>query len=317
VKRRDFIKKAGLAFGAASVAGAAGFVFHNRGGKRSPTIHHRECDFRVAADAALPAVALAQGVDPLRSLRLALDGVGGPGRFVKRGESVVIKPNVAWDRTAEEAANTNPVLVGEMVRLCLAAGAGSVMVTDVTCNDPRRTFVRSGIREAVEAAGGSVYFPTDQDYVDVAVGGEFITVWPVLRAVLDADCLINMPITKHHSLAECTVVMKNLYGIVGGRRNQLHQSIDQSIVDLARFCRPTLTVIDSTRVLLRGGPQGGDLEDVDTPGAVLCATDPVAGDARAVEYLGLRGDQVGHIALAAAAKLGSLDYRAAGFQEIR
>lgn len=317
MKRREFIKKAGLALGAASMAGATGLVLHNRGGARSPTIYRRDCDFRVPGDAGLPAVSMAQGADPLVALKLSLDAVGGIGRFVKRGENVVIKPNVAWDRAAEQAANTNPLLVGEMVRLCLAAGAVGVTVTDVTCNDSRRTFVRSGIREAAEKAGATVYLPTDLDFVDVAVEGEFITVWPVLWQILDADRLINMPITKHHSLAECTVGMKNLYGIVGGRRNQLHQSIDQSIVDLARFCRPTLNVIDSTRVLLRGGPQGGAPEDVDSPGAVLCATDPVAGDARAVEYLGLTGEQVGHIALAAGAKLGHLDYRAVGYREVR
>jgi len=318
LKRREFIKKTGLALGAASVAGTAGFLLHNRGGDRNPTIHHMDCDFRVRADQGFPSVALAQGrEDPSVELRRVLDAVGGIERFVKRGERVVIKPNVAWDRTAEQAANTSPVLVGEMVRLCLAAGAAAVTVTDVTCNDSRRTFLRSGVREAAEKAGAVVHLPGENDYVDVAVEGEFVTVWPVLRNILDADKLINMPITKHHSLADCTVGMKNLYGIVGGMRNQLHQSIDQSIVDLARFCRPTLTVIDSTRVLMRGGPQGGDLEDVETPGAVICATDPVAGDARAVEYLGLTGDQVGHIALAARSGLGSVDYKAAGFKEIR
>jgi uncharacterized protein (DUF362 family) len=109
--------------------------------------------------------------------------------------------------------------------------------------------------------------------------------------------------------------MKNLYGILGGSRNQLHQQIDQSIVDLAAFCRPTLVVTDATRMLVRNGPTGGSLADVSSPDTVICATDQVAVDARAAELLGLRPERVGHIALAAETGLGQLDYQAAGYQE--
>ena len=110
--------------------------------------------------------------------------------------------------------------------------------------------------------------------------------------------------------------MKNLYGILGGRRNQLHQEIDQSIVDLANFCRPTLTVIDATRVLLRGGPQGGSLDDVAIMNSVICSTDQVAADSRACEFLGLSAKRVSHILLAEKNGLGSTDYRSIGFKEV-
>ena len=110
--------------------------------------------------------------------------------------------------------------------------------------------------------------------------------------------------------------MKNFYGILGGRRNKLHQKIDQSIVDLARFCAPTLTVVDATHVLLQNGPQGGSLDDVAIEHTVICATDQVAADARACEFLGLTVDRVSHIVLAQQAQLGTVDYRAAGYKEI-
>ena len=135
-----------------------------------------------------------------------------------------------------------------------------------------------------------------------------------MKHFVQADRLINMPVVKQHSLTRCTVGMKNLYGILGGRRNRLHQEIDQSIVDLAAFVRPTLTVVDATRVMHRGGPQGGSLDDVTIENTVMCSTDQVAADARSAELLGLSGHQVGHIALAARAGIGSLDYRAAGFR---
>jgi uncharacterized protein (DUF362 family) len=133
---------------------------------------------------------------------------------------------------------------------------------------------------------------------------------------VDTDRLINMPIVKQHSLSRCTIAMKNFFGLLGGRRNQLHQEIDQSIVDLAAFIRPTLTVVDATRVLVRNGPQGGSLDDVSIQNTVMCATDQVAADARGAEFLGLTADRVGHIVLAQRSGLGMLDYRAAGYSEI-
>jgi uncharacterized protein (DUF362 family) len=317
MKRRDFLKRAGSTLAVASAVGAGGWLLHNRKEGHPPTIlFDAQTDYTVAPDKNLPQVTLSRNADPTLALVAALEAMGGIARFVAAGDKVVLKPNVAWDREMEQAANTHPALVAEMVRLCLAAGAQEVVVTDVTCNDARRTFLRSGVKEAAEKAGARVHLPEESDYTEVALKGEFMDVWPVLNAILKADKVINMPIAKHHSLAACTLGMKNLYGIVGGRRNQLHQRIDQSIVDLARFSPPTLTVIDATRVLLRSGPQGGSTDDVALPETVLCATDMVAGDSRACEFIGLTGDQVGHIALAHQQKLGNINYLEAGFKEV-
>jgi uncharacterized protein (DUF362 family) len=191
-----------------------------------------------------------------------------------------------------------------------------VIVTDVTCNDPRRCFLRSGIREAAEQAGARVLLPTEADYLTANLGGQLLTEWPVLKYFVETDRFINMPIVKQHSLTRCTIGMKNLYGIIGGRRNQLHQQIDQSIVDLASYSRPTLVVTDATRVLFRGGPTGGSLDDVAIENSVICATDQVAADSRAAEFLGLTGERVEHIVLAEQSGLGLVDYRAAGYKEI-
>jgi uncharacterized protein (DUF362 family) len=298
------------------VTGTTGLVFHNRETTRRRTSLAKVNSFEVPPDPSLPILTSATNADPVAALNAALDGIGGIARFVQAGETVVVKPNVGWDRTPEQGANTHPALVSEMVRHCLAAGASRVVVTDVSCNDPRRSFLRSGIREAGEAAGASVLLPSKEDFAEVDLGGAVLKNWPVLRHFIETDRLINMPVVKQHSLTRCTVGMKNLYGILGGRRNRLHQEIDQSIVDLAAFVRPTLTVVDATRVMIRGGPQGGSLDDVRAEDTVMCATDQVAADARSVEFLGLSGRQVGHIALAAQSGLGSLDYRNAGYKEV-
>ncbi|HWR82852.1 MAG TPA: DUF362 domain-containing protein, partial [Candidatus Deferrimicrobium sp.] len=243
MQRRDFLKKTGQALALAAVSGGTGLLFHNRQITRYKPLAVKNRDFTVSPDNRLPQLALARNSDPAAALNGALDAVGGIRRFIQAGERVTIKPNIGWDRTPEQAANTNPLLVSEMVRLCLAAGASDVIVTDLSCNDPRSCFVRSGIRQAAEKAGARVILPTDDDFIRVDLHGELLTEWPVLRPVVFTDRLINMPIVKQHSLTACTVGMKNLYGILGGPRYQLHQQIDQSIVDLAAFCRPTLTVI--------------------------------------------------------------------------
>jgi len=314
--RRDFLIKTAKATALAAVTGTIGFAFHNRENEMYRPLLARSGDFTVPADPLLPKLTLSRNDDPIKALHASLDAIGGIRRFVDSGQRVTIKPNVGWDRVPEQAANTNPILVGEMVRLCLAAGASEVIVTDISCNDPRRCFLRSGIREAAEANGGRVILPVDEDFLEINLGGELLSTWPVLKYFVETDRLINMPIVKQHSLSVCTIGMKNLYGILGGRRNQLHQQIDQSIVDLASFCRPSLTVVDATRVLLRGGPTGGSLDDVAVENTVLCATDPVAADSRAAEFLGVSGEQVNHIVLADLTGVGSADYRAVGYREI-
>ena len=316
MKRREFIKKTGQALALASVTGGTGLFFHNREVSRYASVVAKTSDFTIAPNSSLPRIALAKNSDPIAALNYALDAVGGIRRFIRPGERVTIKPNIAWDRTPAQAATTNPHLVGEMVRQCLKAGASEVIVTDISCNDPRRCFIRSGIRQEAEKAGARVILPAEEDFVQVNLEGELLTIWPVLKYFVFTDRLINMPIVKQHSLCACTLGMKNFIGILGGRRNQLHQQIDQSIVDLAGFCRPTLTVVDATRVLLRGGPQGGSLDDVAVENSVICAIDQVAADSRATEFLGLKAENVGHIVLAEKAGLGKIDYRSIGYKEV-
>ncbi|UCG61102.1 MAG: DUF362 domain-containing protein [Candidatus Zixiibacteriota bacterium] len=316
MRRREFLQKAGkAALLAAGTASAYGF-FHNRSTARFTPLTVKTGSFEVPPDPTLPRITLSKHEDPIAALGYALDAVGGIKRFVQPGEKVTIKPNIGWDRTPQQAADTNPILVGEVVRLCLQAGASEVIVTDVPCHDARRCFIRSGIREAAEKAGATVILPQASDYITTDIGGKLLTTWPVLKYFVQTDRLINMPIVKHHSLSGCTVAMKNLYGILGGRRSQLHQKIDQSIVDLAAFSTPTLTVTDATRILFRNGPTGGSLDDVAIEDSVICATDQVAADARAAEFLGLSAENVGHIVLAEKTGLGTIDYRAAGYKEI-
>ncbi len=266
-------------------------------------------DHRVATDAALPKLTVVQGGEPRELTRQALENLGGIRRFVSRQDVVVIKPNIAWDRTPEQAANTNPELVAEMVRQCWAAGAKRVVVTDVSCNEPRRCFQRSGIQAAARAEGAEVILPEPEMFREVDLGGVVLKNWPVFTPFLEADKLLNLPIAKHHALVGATLSMKNWYGILGGQRNRLHQQIHQSLVDLASFMLPTLTVMDCYRVLLRNGPTGGNLEDVALKKTVVAGTDPVALDAWVAKaYWNLDQEQLPYLQMAARRGLGTVDF---------
>jgi len=268
-------------------------------------------DHAVAADASLPELVVAQGESPQALVQRALAEIGGMSRFVARGETVVVKPNIAWDRSPEQAATTHPDVVAEVVRQCFAAGAGSVIVTDVSCNDAQTCFERSGIAAAAKAAGAEVVLPEPRFFRQVDLKGDTLGVWPVLEPFLEAHKLINVPIAKHHSLTGVTLGMKNWYGLIGGNRSRLHQRIHESLVDLTAFARPTLTVLDGYRVLMRNGPTGGDEADVQLKKSLIVSTDPVAVDAYAARaWWDLDVSRLRFLRLAEARGLGRADFAA-------
>jgi uncharacterized protein (DUF362 family) len=263
-------------------------------------------DHRVAEDPAQPPLVVAHGGSPGDRTRAALGAIGGMGRFVKRGETVLVKPNMAWDRAAEQGANTNPEVVGEVVRLCREAGAARVIVSDNAVHDAARVIERSGIAAAVARAGGEIVMPAACGFAWAEIAGSMLQRWEVLGALFDVDRLVNVPVVKHHSLSQLTCGLKNHMGLIGGSRGRLHQEIHASLLDLAAAFRPTLTVVDATRVMMRNGPTGGRLEDLRTANLVAAGSDPVACDAWAARQLGLDPRDVAHVAQAEGRGLGLL-----------
>ncbi|MFQ3574479.1 MAG: DUF362 domain-containing protein [Thermodesulfovibrionales bacterium] len=299
LNRRDFLKKSGMAAILAVGSGVWGYLFYSKEPvreKEKKVFTFR--DFTVESLKTYPDLAVSKGMDVEKIVRSVVDRLGGMGRFVKPGERVLVKPNASWDRQPEQAANTNPLVVSTIVKMCLEAKAKEVWVTDVTVNDAHRSFSRSGIESAVLRAGGMIKFPTSNDFVTTDLKGEVLKVWPVCRFFHEVDRLINVPIVKHHSLSKCTIAMKNLYGVIGGQRNLLHQDIYTSIADLATAIRPTLTIVDATRVLMRNGPTGGDPSDVYEYHTVAASTDIVAIETFALRFLGLKVDDIPSISIA-------------------
>jgi uncharacterized protein (DUF362 family) len=301
--RREVLERLS-SFGLAAVAvGAGALAFHDR--HRAPTEAAALPDWRVDSYTPPFRVAAARGDDPATNVRRAVAALGGIERFVVAGDRVLIKPNVGWDRLPEQAANTDPRVVAELVRLCRGAGARRIVVTDISCNDPRRCFVRSGIAAAAREAGADVAFAGVRT-VPVMLAG-FCSGLDVVEELFVATKVINVPVVKHHGLARATLGMKNWFGVLGRGRNRLHQSIDRAVAELGATFRPTLTVVDATRVLVANGPQGGSLADVRAVNSVAVGTDPVLSDAWGAARLGLDPRTLGFIAEAARRGLGSAD----------
>ena len=299
--------------GVAAGAAAAGVWLSEHSFRPSPAMAEQaRRDHRVASDSQNPQwphLVVVQGGEPRALVQRAFEDLGGIRRFVSSHDVVVLKPNIAWDRTPEQAANTNPEVVAEVVRQCWQAGAKRVLVTDVSCNEPRRCFQRSGIQAAARAEGAEVILPDPELYREVDLGGVVLKSWPVFTPFLEADKIINLPIAKHHGLVGVTLGMKNWYGILGGQRNRLHQQIHQSLADLANFILPTVTLLDCYRILLRNGPTGGNLEDVVLKKTMVAGTDPVALDAYVAKaYWNLDPEHLPYLQMAAACGLGTVDF---------
>ncbi|WP_224983804.1 DUF362 domain-containing protein [Geomonas agri] len=236
-----------------------------------------------------PMVAVAQGTDHAGITRKALAALGGMQQFVKPGQTVVVKPNIGWDRTPEYAATTNPTVVKTVVEECLKAGAKRVKVFDRTCNDPRRCYASSGIESALRGMKGvEVKHLEEERFKKVALNGKVLKEWELYGEALSADVYINVPVAKHHGLSRLTLGMKNVMGIMGGSRGAIHKNIDQALADVNASFRPHLTLIDATRILTAHGPQGGNLADVKVLNRVIASTDIVAADAYATTLFGLK-----------------------------
>ena len=265
------------------------------------------------------ALAVAHGDDPAAITRRAVDALGGMAKLVRPGDTVVIKPNIAWDSPPEFAANTNPLVVAELARMCIEAGAGIVKVLDHPPGpNPRASYESSGIMAAASAGGAAVRFVDPSRFVTVRIpdspAGRSLDSWDFLGDILRADVLISVPCAKHHSTSMLTMGLKNAFGMAGGNRGLLHQDIHRNIADLNKVVRADLTVLDCYRRLVRHGPTGGRLDDVDnsreTARQVIACADPVAADAYGAGLFGLNPQDVPFIVQSEKAGIGRADYRA-------
>lgn len=261
---------------------------------------------------------VSEGEDPYQATVKAVEAIGGIEKFVKKGDTVVVKPNIGWDRSPAQAGNTNPQVVAALVDLSFKAGAKKVNVFDVTCNDPRRCYANSGIELAAKERGANVYFAEEWNTVNAHFAhASPLEGWPVLKDALECDVFINVPVLKHHGLTRLTLSIKNLMGVCGGNRGIMHQGIGEKLVDLAGFINPELTVIDAHRVLLRNGPTGGNLADVEKLNKIIVSTDQLLADIYACDLMKVDPSHVPYVRVGIERNIGISDISKADILSIK
>jgi uncharacterized protein (DUF362 family) len=258
-----------------------------------------------------PIIAKCQGTNYAQITADAIQALGGMKQFVHPGEVVVVKPNMAWDRTPELGANAHPAVVRQVVELCLEAGAKQVKVLDNTCHDARKAYKNSGIQDAVAAIKDPravVEFVDDRRFVELTIEkARALKKWSFYKDILEADRFINIPVAKNHSESRVTMCLKNMMGAIGGWRGRIHVGLHQNIADMNLVLRPDLHVLDATRIMLKNGPSGGRPEDVEVKNLVFAGTDPVALDANGTSLFGLKPEDIGYIIKSHQAGRGEMD----------
>jgi uncharacterized protein (DUF362 family) len=284
-----------------------------------------ETEEALAAARAYPYISVATGHSLVAShiaaiTRAAINNLGGMGRFVHKGDDVVVKPNIYGTRTPNMACTTNPTVVATIVRECLKAGARRVRVMDRPCGGPAADSYRmSGIATAVKKAGGSavIMSPSRFRYYKIPKGRR-IQRLPLYPDIVNAHVLIDVPIAKVHGGGQITMACKNLMGCTSDPGAMHNRGLHQPIADLLSFLRPDLTVLDGIRVRVADGPGGTSLRDVRKRYVVVASTDPVAADAYGAKYLlGKNPNSIAHLYNAKLMGLGRTDIAKLSIRKVK
>ena len=298
ITRRESLKRLATISGTVALSAFSGWPLRRLGSVRAETAPMR---FIVEA------LGQTAGYSVKELTREIFDAAGGMTRFVSKGDVVAIKPNISWARRPDLAATTNPLVMEAVIELCYEAGAKKVRIVDNTIHDARRCFAITGAGMVAKNTNAELVFPRSSLMKQMKINGHRLDIWPVFAPLVEADKLINLPVAKHHGLTALTLGIKNWIGGVGGRRYALHQDIHQSIVDLAQFFKPTATLIDATRIMIKHGPSGGSPSDVAVKNTLILSDDAVAADALATRLFGYRPEDIGFIRLGKKWGLGTDD----------
>lgn len=270
------------------------------------------------AQSSYPDLVAVKGENPDDMVETAVNKIGGMERFVKKGQTVLIKPNIGWDVGVNLAANTNPMVVKRLVEMCFKAGAKSVTVCDHTCDRAERAYLSSGIEKSAKDAGANVIHVTAENaYRNISIpNGVALKNTKMLNVYMDSDVIINVPILKHHSGARLTMAMKNLMGVVWDRGAIHRAGLQQAIADISLAKKPTLNIVDAYRVLTRNGPRGASIADVQLAKTILASTDIVAIDTAAALLVNRSAAEIPHITLGEKHGLGTTNLNAIKIERV-
>lgn len=242
--------------------------------------------------------------DPSLAVPKALDELG----IQPDSSKVVIKPNLIWD--APPPVTTPVDLVIELAKYFSQFGSKIIVAEGSGWCETPKAFSKLGYSEAAAKYGFElVDLNNDQHRILSDPGALVLKAFQIPLSLLDCY-LISAAVLKRHSLTKVSLSLKNLLGASLGeprlraKKLRFHKlGLDESILDLARYLKPKLGVIDA-RMGCLGGELGGRSKRF---GLMLFSQDLVALDGYAARLLGYDPHQIQHLKLAESLGLGSLD----------
>ncbi|MBV1767677.1 MAG: DUF362 domain-containing protein, partial [Methanobacterium sp.] len=215
------------------------------------------------------------------ALNKCLNQLGGLKSFINKKDTVLLKPNMLLAARPDEQVTTHPNLVESLARMVLDEEATPILgdCPGGSFQDIEKFWKSTGYRDISKKLGIElVNFESAGSYICKRSGKKY----PISRAVLDADAIINLPKIKTHSLTLFTCAIKNMYGTVPGftkadihRKNPKPSEFAESVVDIYALTKPTLNLVDGVWGMEGPGPSGGDPRKL---GMILASTDGVALD---------------------------------------
>ena len=227
----------------------------------------------------------------LSALRQAIDLIGGIQTFVKKDSRVLVKPNLLFGKSPEEAVTTHPSIVRGMIQIVREAGGVPSIGDSPSVGSLTWTADKAGIKAvADEMKCPLVEF--DKPVLLSKGTGRIFKQLEVEQAVLEADVIINLPKWKTHAQMLLTLGVKNLFGCIPGPRKPLwhlkagddRKIFAQILFDIYQVIQPSLTILDGIVGMEGNGPNSGRPIPI---GLILASGDSLSLDQIVCDLLGI------------------------------
>ncbi len=239
-----------------------------------------------------------------RCLAKCLDRIGGIRRFVNPGYRVALKVNLLSAATPDKAVTTHPSVVAAVGKMVREAGADAMIVdspggvTRYTPTALKDLYHVTGMIKAAEISGATLNYDTSFEHVSNP-NGKLIKRFEIIKPILEADAVINLPKFKTHEFTYLTAAVKNLFGVVPGKAKAGYHAtlknvrdFSEMLIDICSYVNPCLTIVDSVVGMDGDGPTSGRPREV---GLLLASGNALAVDILLAEAINVDPKAIPHI----------------------
>ena len=216
-----------------------------------------------------------------RAVKCGIDALGGIGRFVAPDERILVKPNFLYPSEAEKAITTHPAVIGAVLRVLCEAGYGRVQVGDSPANGTCRAALGKLALGEDELYGAAIADMNEEVTVPVP-NGRAAKELHLVREATETDAIIGVCKMKTHALERITGAVKNMYGLICGKRKAAGHvkyptayAFANMLADIHSVTPQRLHVMDAVTAMEGNGPASGNAVNMNL---ILISPDPVAID---------------------------------------